>query len=461
VTTTYSYYGNFAVGLGEGPIGFVRRVWADGRELDLTTLTMRVYRGDETQAPDPLIVAKEGAENAPAYRGLAYVVLSGRETAEFGLSPRRIDLEPGDVVSLPTEAGVKLHRILRIEDGATRRVSTRAVEPAVFVAGASGEAPKPRPRPSIAGRPEVILLDLPVAHGAPPGLQYLAVAADPWPGAMAVWRSADGTGFALHATIEVPALIGRTTSALAPGPLWRWDRAAEPTLALSQDAISSVGDLAALGGANTFAVEGEDGRWEILSAAQAELIGARSYRLSRLLRGLAGSEPEAGRLVPAGARIVRLDAAVVPLTASLDELGQTWTYRIGPADRDHADPSVVEIVATTGPEALKPVAPVRLGARRVGGDVALSWVRRTRIGGDAWEPLDVPLGEDSQRYEVDILDGAALLPTLITGDPAVTYAAADELADLGTPQASLAVRIAQISPLVGRGFAATATLPIL
>ncbi|MBV9077644.1 MAG: glycoside hydrolase/phage tail family protein, partial [Methylobacteriaceae bacterium] len=84
VTTTYSYFGNFAVGLCEGPIAFVRRVWADGRELDLTTLTMRVHRGSEDQEPDPLIVAKEGAEAAPAYRGLAYAVFERLALAPFG-----------------------------------------------------------------------------------------------------------------------------------------------------------------------------------------------------------------------------------------------------------------------------------------------------------------------------------------------------------------------------------------
>ena len=36
VTTTYSYFANLAVGLCEGRIAFIRRVWADGRELDLT-----------------------------------------------------------------------------------------------------------------------------------------------------------------------------------------------------------------------------------------------------------------------------------------------------------------------------------------------------------------------------------------------------------------------------------------
>ena len=70
VTTTYSYSANLAVGLCEGPIAFIRRVWADGREIDLTTITMRVHRGSETQSADPLIVAKEGEDYAPAYRGL-------------------------------------------------------------------------------------------------------------------------------------------------------------------------------------------------------------------------------------------------------------------------------------------------------------------------------------------------------------------------------------------------------
>src|SRR3954465_14330828 len=39
VTTTYSYFANLAVGLCEGRIAFIRRVWADGRELDLSTIT--------------------------------------------------------------------------------------------------------------------------------------------------------------------------------------------------------------------------------------------------------------------------------------------------------------------------------------------------------------------------------------------------------------------------------------
>ena len=80
----YHYHANFALGLCEGPIAFIRRVWADGRELDLDTLDMRIYRGTATQLPDPLIEAKQGAGRAPAWRGLAYVVFERLPLDDFG-----------------------------------------------------------------------------------------------------------------------------------------------------------------------------------------------------------------------------------------------------------------------------------------------------------------------------------------------------------------------------------------
>jgi len=84
VTTRYTYFANLAVGLCEGEIAFVRRIWADGKEIDQGGLTIRVHTGGPDQAPDPLIVAKEGAETTPAYRGLAYVVFENLPLADFG-----------------------------------------------------------------------------------------------------------------------------------------------------------------------------------------------------------------------------------------------------------------------------------------------------------------------------------------------------------------------------------------
>lgn len=81
---TYHYHANFALGLCEGPVAFIRRVWADGRELDLETLDMRIYRGTSTQLPDPLIEAKQGTGRAPAWRGLSYVVFERLPLDDFG-----------------------------------------------------------------------------------------------------------------------------------------------------------------------------------------------------------------------------------------------------------------------------------------------------------------------------------------------------------------------------------------
>jgi hypothetical protein len=83
-TTEYRYYASFAVALCEGEIAGIGRVWADGTELDLSTVTFRVHTGSETQAPDSLIEAREGADSAPAYRGVAYVVFERAALADFG-----------------------------------------------------------------------------------------------------------------------------------------------------------------------------------------------------------------------------------------------------------------------------------------------------------------------------------------------------------------------------------------
>ncbi len=59
---------------------------ASGRTATCSTrrsITFRLYKGDETQDPDSLILAKE-AGGAPAYRGTAYVVFERMPIGDFG-----------------------------------------------------------------------------------------------------------------------------------------------------------------------------------------------------------------------------------------------------------------------------------------------------------------------------------------------------------------------------------------
>ena len=82
--TQYSYSVSLAIALCEGEIRRVGRIWADGNEIATNALTLRVYKGTETQLPDPKIAAVEGAGNAPAYRGIAYVVIEDLDLSAFG-----------------------------------------------------------------------------------------------------------------------------------------------------------------------------------------------------------------------------------------------------------------------------------------------------------------------------------------------------------------------------------------
>ncbi|ARB15345.1 gene transfer agent host specificity protein [Caulobacter phage Ccr34] len=90
----YTYYCDFAMAFCRGPVKEVRRIWADGKVIYDTTggsevidnnkYRFRFYPGDEAQLPDSLIVEDKGADYAPAYRGLCYVVFDDFALADFG-----------------------------------------------------------------------------------------------------------------------------------------------------------------------------------------------------------------------------------------------------------------------------------------------------------------------------------------------------------------------------------------
>ena len=81
--TDFAYSISFAIGLCEGEIAGVDRIWANGAPLETAGVDMRVYRGTETQMPDPIIAATEGG-NAPAFRGTAYLVFEDFPLAAYG-----------------------------------------------------------------------------------------------------------------------------------------------------------------------------------------------------------------------------------------------------------------------------------------------------------------------------------------------------------------------------------------
>jgi len=208
------------------------------------------------------------------------------------------------------------------------------------------------------------------------------------------------------------------------------------------------------------------GVWEIVQAGAAELIAPGRYRLTRLLRGQRGTEGAMGNPTAAGARVVVLDPSLASLPVSEADLGIPWNWRIGPASRPVSDETHVARTFTPEGIGLRPfsVAHVEQPWRRprTPGDLTIRWVRRSRaLAADGWGGLDVPLAEELEAYEVEILDGSAVKRVLTTGTTSALYSEADQIADWGTPLGpgdTLDVRIFQLSALVGRGAPKTVTL---
>lgn len=389
-------------------------------------------------------------------------VWTARETAEFALPPSRLALEPGDALTLVRPDGEGLYLIGEIEDGAAREARARAVVPALFRSSAA-DAPARAAVPAAApvfGPAHLVFLDIAaVRPGEEPGRLAVAAFADPWPGALALYRSRDGETFDLVRRIEAPATTGETLTTLWPGPAGRWDRGNSVRVVLHGGALAPASDMEVLAGANLAAIRTPAGTWEILQFAAAGLVAPRTYELARLLRGQAGSEDALAAPVPPGAPFVLLDAAVARLALPADELGPPFVWRYGPAGHEPADPAFLETQAAFGGRGLVPFSPVHVrGRRAAGGDIALTWVRRTRTGGDAWEGVEVPLGEEAEAYEVDIFNAGAVVRTLAADAPALTYTLAMQTADFGAPPAVLDVAVCQLSATRGRGITTRATL---
>ena len=103
------------------------------------------------------------------------------------------------------------------------------------------------------------------------------------------------------------------------------------------------------------------------------------------------------------------------------------------------------------------------GARaRTPGDLVIRWTRRSRaLAADSWNAPEVPLAEEAEAYEVEILDGASVKRTLSTTTTSAVYTAAEQIADRGAllgPGDALDIRIFQLSARVGRGDARITTL---
>jgi len=409
------------------------------------------FPGEEAATPaesGSSLVLTTGEATGMAERWLAEGRVA-RDSARFVLPPSALLLGAGDVVTLEDGGN---YRIDRAELGDAQLVEALRVEPGAYALPPADEPEDPI-RPHDPPTPVApVFMDLPLLTGEEvPHAPHVAVAAEPWPGPVAVYRAPADADYQLDQVIEAPATLGLTLDPLPPAAPGRWDKGPPLRVRLATGGPLASADAAAIfAGANAFAIgDGSPGGWEIFQGQDVKLVAPDTYTIRRRLRGQLGSDGDMPPEWPVGSRLVRLDGTPQQIALPAAARGLDRNYLVGPAALPLDDPSHVRVTAAFDGIGLRPYAPVHLRAReRADGGLDVGWIRRTRIAGDSWAGEEVPLGEETERYRVRVLDAAgAVLREVDVSAPEWTWSAAARGADI----TAAAIAIAQVSPAFGAG----------
>lgn len=388
---------------------------------------------------------------------LMYDAWTGRTQFQFQTGWKYSYLEPTDVISI-VKAG-RTYDVRLQEDNYGIISARRAVleDPSVYSqSGVAAEILPPDENVSLVPLTKLALMDIPLLRDQDDGVGFYAAACgygSGWYGAQA-YKSSDagatwgsfGQGFLNDAT------IGSATNVLGSFTQNIFDETNSVTVILFNGELSSDTEENVLNGANA-ALLGN----EIIQFKTATLIATDTYTLTGLLRGRRGTE-WARTTHAAGERFVLLDAATTYLLEGSSSEYDLQRHYKGATFGGFLDEA--ETVAFTNTAVTQmPLSPVLLGGgRNAAGDITLNWTRRTRIGGGWNNYADVPLGEASEAYVVEIYNGSgyASVVRTITGitTPTTAYTAAQQTTDFGSPQSTIYWKVYQSSALVGTGFEA-------
>ena len=408
------------------------------------------------------IVAAQTDATQVAHRIMAEAWI-GAHTIRFGLGPSHLELDPGDAVVIGADPIRRTYRIQSIDVTERRSIEGLAYDPLIYggiYVPPTDPTSRPQPPTEVFGPSQVWFADLPMLSDtmARPWAPRVFAWQNPFPPSVIVHASDDAGGWVANTTIRNAAAVGLSKYAFAGTPAPLWDRANSLEVeTVPNVSLASTTDLAVLNGAHRAAIRHPTtGAWEVFAYRDAVLTDTNTYRLSRFLRGLNGTEDAivSGAGVPAGATVVFLDASGdQPLRVDRDRIGEALEFRYGPNQAPPNDFRVRQETVRIAARGLKPFSPAHVRAQ-IGTDVRLTWIRRTRYNGDSWLPESVPLNEAREQYEVRVFaaGGTTAVRTERLATPNFTYTAQAMSSDFGGSRPSaFDIDVSQVSEEVGSG----------
>ena len=365
--------------------------------------------------------------NAATERWLSEVRLS-RETVHYALPQSQIGIGSGDVVQITD----RFYRVDRVDDADSIVFDAVRIDSGSY-ANVSERGEMPTRSASISPTPVYsTFMDLPLLRGDEvPNSPHAAISSVPWPGFVSIWSSTSDSGYLLNAETDTPAIVGATQSKLSAAPTGLWDCGSTLRVVINYGELVSASPFDVLNGANLAAIgDGGPENWEILQFTGAGLVEKNTFELTGFLRGLAGSDACMPASWPEGSVFVLLDGGVPQINLPLASRGLERYYRVGASERGYADSNVETHIAAFNGIGLRPYSVSHLDFQRdITENLHLTWIRRTRVDGDSWQSVEVPLGEEVEDYFVRVVKNNSIVRQMEVSESSWTYSSALQAAD--------------------------------
>ena len=277
-----------------------------------------------------------------------------------------------------------------------------------------------------------------------------------WNGAT-IYRSTDGGGvWNAIITFNTSIISGVTTTLLPEASHTVWDHGNTLTVSLYSGTLSSTTEQGVLNGAN-LCLHGVDSSWELMQFVTATLNGDGTYTLSDLIRGRLGTHIHmANNALYTNKFILIEETTMFDIINSEAQINIPLLYRtvsIGSSIQTTAFNQYINTCLR-----LKPFAVTNVETSPdFSGTFIISWIRSDRFIRDTeWNDYASSLknSEDSEQFQIDILDGETVLNTYEIDDAwEFVYTGTMQTADFGSVQLdqSIDFKIYQMSAIVGRG----------
>ena len=381
-----------------------------------------------------------------------------RTTYAFSTSYDHIDLEPADVITLENIGDV---RILRVDEDKENGLLNFTAVDASFNAetytpsGMANEAPTYTDVPVIIGKSAGLAIELPPLD-ATDIEQRLTLfphgyGAAGWPGC-AIYISIDGgVSYTEQEKAYVESTWGKATSIVPSISNWYvWDETTTITVELKTGTLSSVTDIEVQNGVN-WCLIGE----EVIGFKTATLIAANTYELTGLMRGRRGTEVFIStHVVDEG--FILLDSAGVEFPYPADAKEKVFYFKYVTIGTELS--AATAYVAQPSQKSRKPWRVANYVGTKVGNDFVVTWIGRNQFNGEMTDSGTVTQPNGFGGFVIQMLDAGnadAPVRTIYTQTPTVTYTEAQQVADFGSAQATVKVRVAQIDRIFGTGYEIT------